>query len=273
MIDDITGVTGPRSIEAILAGERDPPPLARRRHERCQPDAETLALALQGHWREEPRCALQPALARSRLYHHTRDALDQRLEAARLTVADKRQGAVLEPRPRPRSLSHHAPRFHVRPSRFQLTGVALMTLDGFRPGSLALDLRAEIGMDRQPWPTEKHVCSWRCVCPGSQQTGGRLLSGRTRKHASRAARLVRLAACALARSPTALGAFYRRLKARLGPATARTATAHPRAQLVDRGVEDYAQPYRARMLTHLTRRAQPLGFERVPVAGTPAAGQ
>ena len=42
---------------------------------------------------------------------------------------------------------------------------------------------------------------------------------------------------------------------------------------VARGVEDDAQPYRARMLKHLTRRAQQPGCELVPVAVTPAAGQ
>jgi transposase len=81
-----------------------------------------------------------------------------------------------------------------------------------------------------------------------------------------------------------LGAFYRRLKARLGPAKALTATAHKLAQIVysrlkygkayvDRGVEYYEQPYRARMIKNLTRRAKQLGFELVPVTVTPAAGQ
>jgi len=114
------------------------------------------------------------------------------------------------------------------------------------------------------------------------QTTGRRLSGRTRQHASRAARSVRLAASSLARSQTALGAFSRRLKARLGPAKALTATAHTRATIVDhrrrdgkasvdRGAAYEAQPYRARVRKHLTRRAQHLGFELVPVRLTSVA--
>jgi transposase len=284
VIDDITGVTGTRIIEAILAGERDPQKLAGLRHERCQHDAETIALALQGNWREEHLFALQQALDLYRFYHHKLDELDQRIEAYLLTFEDKSQGEVLEPRPRQRSLSHNEPRFNVRQYLFQMTGVDLMTIDGFRSGYLALDLLAEIGMDMQPWPTEKHFCSWLCLCPGNKKTGGRLISGRTRKNASRAARIFRLAAYALARSQTALGAFYRRLKARLGPAKALTATAHKLAQIVysmlkygkayvDRGVEYYEQQYRARMIKNLTRRAKQLGFELVPVTVTPAAGQ
>jgi transposase len=162
VIDDITGVTGTRIIEAILAGERDPQTLARLRHERCQHDAETIALALQGNWREEHLFALQQALDRYCFYHHKLDELDQRIEAYLLTFEDKSQGEVLEPRPRQRSLSHNEPRFNVRQYLFQMTGVDLMTIDGFRTGYLALDLLAEIGMDMQPWPTEKHFCSWLC---------------------------------------------------------------------------------------------------------------
>jgi len=126
--------------------------------------------------------------------------------------------------------------------------------------------------------------SWLCVCPGNKKTGGRLSSGRMRKNASRAARIFRLAAYALARSQTALGAFYRRLKARLGPAKALTATAHTLAKIVynmlrygkayvDRGAAYYEQQYRERVLKNLQHRAKQMGFELVPVTVTPAAGQ
>lgn len=45
VIADITAVTGTRIIEAIVAGERDPQQLARRRHDRCQHDAGVIAWA------------------------------------------------------------------------------------------------------------------------------------------------------------------------------------------------------------------------------------
>lgn len=191
---------------------------------------------------------------------------------------------MLEAPPRHRKLSHHEPRFNVRQYVFQLTGMDLMPIDGVRTGSLALDRSAEIGTDMRPWPTEKHCCSWLCLCPGNKKTGGRLISGRTRQNASRAARIFRRAAYALTRSQTALGAFSRRLKARLGPAKALTATAHKLAKIVynmlkygkayvDRGAEYYEQPYRARVSKHLKRRAQQMGFELVPVGVTPAPAE
>jgi hypothetical protein len=284
VIDDITGLTGMRVIEAILAGERDPQKLARLRHERCQHDEATIALALEGNWREEHLFALKQAVELYRFYHEKLDELDQRIQAYLPTFADQSQGEVLEARPRQRKPSNNEPRFDGRQYLFQMTGVDLMTIDGFRTGYLALDLIAEIGLDMHPWPTEKHFCSWLCVCPGNKKTGGRLISGRTRKNASRAARIVRLAAYALARSQTALGAFYRRLKARLGPAKALTATAHKLAKIVynrlrygkayvDRGAAYYEQPYRERVLKTLKHRAKQMGFELVPVTVTPAAGQ
>jgi hypothetical protein len=282
VIDDITGLTGRRVIEAILAGERDPQTLARRRHARCQHDEATIAFALQGTWRAAHLCALPPAVALYRVSHAKRDEWDRRLQASRPTVADQSQGEVLDARPRQRQRSNNEPRVDGRQSLFQMTGVELLTIDGCRPGSLALDLIAAIGLDRHPWPTEKHFCSWLCVGPGHQKTGGRLISGRTRNNASRAARIFRLAASSLARSPTALGAFYRRLKARLGPAKALTATAHNLAKLVyhmrrygkaygDRGAASYAQHYRERGLKHLKPRATQMGFELVPVHLTSVA--
>jgi transposase len=172
VIDDITGLTGMRVIEAILAGERDPQQLARLRHERCQHDEATIALALQGNWREEHLFALKQAVELYRFYHEKLGALDQRIQAYLQTFADQSQGEVLDARPRQHKMSNHAPRFDVRQYLFQMTGVDLMTIDGFRTGYLALDLMAEIGMDMHPWPTEKHFCSWRCLCPGNKKTGG-----------------------------------------------------------------------------------------------------
>jgi hypothetical protein len=95
---------------------------------------------------------------------------------------------------------------------------------------------------------------------------------------------LRLAADSLTRSPTAVGAFYRRLKARLGPAKALTATAHKLAKIVynmlrygkayvDRGAAYYEQQYRERVLKNLKRRAQQMGFELVPVSITSAAAE
>jgi transposase len=81
---------------------------------------------------------------------------------------------------------------------------------------------------------------------------------------------LRLAASCLQRSQSALGAFFRRMKARLGTPKAITATAQKLARLIDtmlkhgtayvrQRLADYDQHYRDRIVQHVTRRAKALG--------------
>ncbi|MBI1917725.1 MAG: IS110 family transposase [Planctomycetes bacterium] len=280
VISDITGVTGLRIIDAILAGERDPETLAALRHEKCQNDEATIALALEGNWREEHLFALRQAVELYRFYHQKISELDRQIETYLQRLPDKSGGEIIE-RSRPRSRSRNEPAFNVPQYVLQLSGVDLTTLDGFRCGYNMLDLLSEIGTDMSAWPDEKHFASWLGLCPGIKKTGGRWLSGARPKNACRAARIFRLAAYALSRAKCALGAFFRRLKARLGSPKAITATAHKLARIlyrmlkygkpyVDQGMEYYEQKYRQRVLKNLKRRAAELGFELVAVAAAAA---
>jgi transposase len=273
VIEDITGVTGTRIIDAILAGERDPKKLAALRHERCHNDEATIALALEGNWRDEHLFALKQAVELYRYYRTKVSEADQQIEAHLKTFPDKSGGATLEARTVRRTTN--APYFDVRKHLFQISGVDLMTLDGFKNGYHALDLISEIGTDMSAWPSENHFASWLNLCPGIKKTGGRRLSGRRPKRAIRAANILRLAAYALVNSKSALGAFFRRLRARLGTPKALTATAHKLARIVyrmlkygkpyvDSGMEYYEQRYRERVLAGLKRRAQEMGFTLLP---------
>ncbi len=57
VVSEITGVTGMAILKAIVAGERDPQPLAQRRNPHGHHDADDIATALQGPWRAEHLCA------------------------------------------------------------------------------------------------------------------------------------------------------------------------------------------------------------------------
>ena len=92
----------------------------------------------------------------------------------------------------------------------------------------------------------------------------------------------RMAASTLLRADCALGAFARRMRARLGAPKAITATARKLAIIiynmlkygkayVDRGEEYYQEQYRATMVKNLKRRAKQLGFEVVEMAAQPVA--
>ncbi len=83
-----------------------------------------------------------------------------------------------------------------------------------------------------------------------------------------------MTAMSLGRAQTALGAFYRRLAARIGKPQAITATARKLAILVyralkgalvyrDPGAEAYDGQQRTRVLRRLRQRAATLGFELV----------
>lgn len=149
--------------------------------------------------------------------------------------------------------------------------------------STVLAALSETGTDMSAWPTEKHFASWLALSPGTKVSGGKRLSGRTRVSANRAATAFRMAAYALANSKCALGAFYRRLRARLGAPKAITATAHKLARIfyrmlktktpfVDTGQDYYERQYRQRVTRSLKRRAAQLGFQLVPLTSTASTG-
>jgi hypothetical protein len=83
-----------------------------------------------------------------------------------------------------------------------------------------------------------------------------------------------MAAVSVGKTSTALGAFFRRLAARVGKAKAVTATARKLAVLfynllrhgstyTDPGVDYYEERFRRRTLDNLRRRADALGFKLV----------
>lgn len=53
VLSDITGKSGIRIIEAILAGERDPKKLAELADIQCKTPKEEIAKALEGNWEED----------------------------------------------------------------------------------------------------------------------------------------------------------------------------------------------------------------------------
>jgi len=138
-----------------------------------------------------------------------------------------------------------------------------------------LVLLTEVGPNVSRFKSEKQFCSWLGLCPDNRISGGKVLSSRTRRVVNRASDALRMAASTLERSQSALGGFYRRMKARLGAAEGVTATAHKLARIVYRlikhgeayvrqGMEDYENKFRARRLKALQRTAKALGFELSP---------
>ena len=276
VVSDITGKTGMRIVRAILDGHRDPVALAALRDSRCKASVATIAQALEGNYRPEHLFALRQALALYETYQaHAREC-DTEIEAllSRLRAPEPPE----EPLPKPRHTTRqpNAPDFDVRAALYAMVGVDLTQIHGLGP-YLALKLVSECGTDLSAWPSSKHFVSWLCLAPGNQISGGKVLSAHTRRSKSRASALLRLAAVNVGKTDSALGAFYRRLAARVGKSKAVTATARKLAILFyntlrygmdysDPGASYYEQRHRTRVIHHLARRARQLGYTLEPAA-------
>ncbi|MGR2683108.1 transposase [Chromobacterium haemolyticum] len=272
VIATITGVTGMRIIRAIVAGERDPDKLAAMRDVRCKESLATIRAALVGNHRPEHVFALKQALALYDFYQNCIEECDQEIErtVARLNLCRPAPEVPL-PKAKHRSRMPSDPDFDVRTAMYQLAGTDLTQIHGIGP-FFALRLIAECGTDLSRWPTAKHFTSWLTLSPGCKISGGKILSAHTRKTSNRVTVALRLSAVAIGRSNTALGAFYRRLAARIGHAKAVTATARKVAVLFynamrfgmdyrDPGADYYKQQYRERVVKQLRCRAALFGFE------------
>jgi transposase len=283
VVSDITGVTGLLIIRAIVAGERDPAVLASYRDPRCHSSVETVRQALVGNIREEHIFALTQALELYDVYQAKVVACDGQIEAI-LKRLKKRAPPPANKLPvaRQRGRQPNAPAFDARAALYAILGVDLTQIHGLGP-YLALKLVGECGTDLAAWPSAKHFTSWLGLAPHNKISGGKVLSSKTRRTSNRASSLLRLAALTVGRTDTALGAFYRRLSARIGKAKAITATARKIAVLfyntlrhgmayADPGATYYEDRYRQRVLHNLQRRAKSLGFVLQPLEPIVQAG-
>ena len=278
VIRDITGKTGMDIIEAIVRGERSPRRLAQLRDPRIKSDEKTIAKSLRGHWRQEHIFELTQALELYRTYQDKIAQCDREIEAQLERFEDRSDGEPPAPNGKKRN-QKNAPRFDVQGQLYRMTGVDLTRIDGV-DAHTALKVVSEVGTDMTKWPTAKHFASWLGLSPNNRITGGRVMSSKTKASANRAAAALRLAANALHRSGSALGAFLRRKKAHLGAPKAITATAHKLARIiysmlrygqryVDAGAEYYERQYRQRALHTARRRAAQLGYQLVPMSDAP----
>lgn len=260
VVSDITGKTGMQIIKAILAGERDPFVLAGLRDQRCKNNEETIARSLHGNYRPEHLFSLKQAVDLY-VFYQSQIAECDRAILAQLAAFDDASG------------SGKGPPVNLEKALQRMTGVDLTEIDGIDTSS-ALKIVAEIGLDMNRWQSAKHFSSWLGLCPGTKVSGGKVLSGKSKQVANRAAATLRMAAFTLFNSKSSLGAYLRRQRARLGAPKAITATAHKLARLVyallkhgtpyiDAGQDYYEERYRRRVVQNLKRKAQEFGYQLI----------
>jgi transposase len=272
VISDIAGQTGQNIIRAIVAGERDAHKLARLRNYRVHASEEQIAQSLMGNWRDEHLFCLAQTLELFDTHQQLIAAADERIEAMLMRMQARAAGALAPNKNKGRT--KNAPAFDARSALYRWAGVDLTRIGGIDV-STALKVLAELGVDLSRFHSAKHFASWLGVCPGTRITGGKRISGATKRIRNRVAQALKLAASGLHRSKCALGAYYRRLAARLGAGKAITATAHKLARLiyailtkgeqfVQRSEDHYEAQVRLRSIRYLHKKAASLGFTLQP---------
>lgn len=289
-VSDLVGATGLRILDAILAGERNAKVLVELRDDKlCKKTTkEEMEKALEGDWREEHLFALKQALE---TYRHLLkqvvecdEKIQQALAELEIPEHTPPEGPIPQ-NPKAKEKAEAKPkkkRFHQNktgPSlKLDLTeelkrvcGVDLTQIIGLSVLSV-LTIISEIGLDMSRWRNAKAFCAWLGLCPRNKISGGRVLDSRTAHVVNRMAILLRIVAPSVGKTDTWLGIFHRRLRARLGPAGANTATARKLACLIyhllkyKEGYIDvdqlvFTEKIRTQRINRLRKQAEELGMQ------------
>ena len=276
VLSDISGVTGLKIIRAIVAGERDPHKLAQFRDKRCNKSKEEIAKSLEGYYKPEQVFVLKQAVELYDFYDGQLKNCDGELEKLYQQFETPKEPGTPPPSPRTGKRRKNQAHFDLAPALYRMTGVDLTQIDGVDELTIQKVL-SETGTNMGKWPTVKHFTSWLHLCPNNQITGGKIKQTGVQPSQNRASAALRVAAASLTHSDSALGAYYRRMRARQGAPAAITATAHKLARIFyamlkerkpyhDLGANHYEQQYRSRILHNLGRQAAKLGYRLEPTA-------
>jgi hypothetical protein len=235
---------------------------------------------LEGNFRKEHVFALEQAYKAYEFFHkqilECEKAIEQVLSAIepKLQLSEPESSTspvCVKKRSKKKSTFSRSPYCFDAPEKIKAVTVAdLTTIPGIDANTV-MKILSEIGTDISAWQSVKDFTSWLGLCPGNKISGGKVLSSRTKPSNNRVAQALRMAAVSLYRSKTAIGAFFRRMRSRLGAPKAVTAAAHKLARILYRmlasgtnyrevGENYYEQQYQERSVASLTRRAKEFGY-------------
>jgi transposase len=239
VVTDVRGVSARAILDALVAGESDGVLLADLARGRLRAKREQLAQAVVGRFAP----------------HHAFMITEQLSHLDYLDEAMERVSAEIE-------------------QRLQDEWEAVELLDSV-PGisqRAAEIVVAELGVDLQRFPSAKHLASWAGMCPGTKESGGKRLSGKTRKgNVWLRQVLIEIAHVASKTKDTYLAAQYRRIAARRGKKRALIALGHTILVIIyhilterkpyhELGGRYFDQRERGQVERRLVRRLERLGY-------------
>jgi transposase len=245
VVTDVLGVSGRAMLQALATGQRDAAAMAQLARGRLKKKQAELEQALQGEMNEAQRFVLGQLLQRVKELDAAQDKVNGQINRA---ICHKEHPELL------------------------MAWELLQTIPGVG-SQVAEVVIAEIGENmREVFPTARHLASWAAVCPGNKATGGKRLSGKTRK-GNRYLRstLVQAAWAASHTKQTFLSAMYHRLIRRLGKKKTLLAVAHAMTVIIyhvlDRreayrelGADYFDRNYPERQRKYLVKRLEALGY-------------
>lgn len=285
VLSDLVGVSGQRVVEAILAGERNTERLlALCEQSVLKKKRQRLSDALQGTWATQHLFALRQAWEAWRFCRGQIDQCDEQIRAVLEEMARTadRGGGGGAGGEGAKSVRAEKSRSKNAPNIEELPTLLHQLLQGRHPSGLpglsdytVLQLVSEVGTDLSAFPTEKHFTSWLGLVPGTHHSGKR--RRRQSRQGGRAGQIFRNVArsVGLTRN-TALGLFYRRVRALRGGLVASKAMGRKLAELyyrvmtrgmkfAEEGLARAQRRYEEIGRQRLARTARKLGFTLTPV--------
>lgn len=249
VVSDLTGVSSRAMLEALIGGERDPQVLAALAKGTLRSKIPALVDALTGRFKEHH--AFMARLHLDQIDTHTRiiDSLTERIEEAMAPFRTAREFLATIP------------------------GVSLKVADV---------IIAETGADMSVFETPGRLASWAGVCPGSNESAGRIRSAHILPGNKYLKAALGTAAMSASRSKdTYLTVRYRRIAARRGPMKAIVATQHSILNAVwhmlaegecyaDPGADHFTRLDPLRAKNGAIKKLNSLGFD-VTITPAPAA--
>lgn len=254
VVNDITGLTGMKIIQAICDGVTDGKTLAAFRHGNCRKSEEEIEKALQSNGREDYHFALRQEFDRYEFIQAQIIQVDEKIKKLikeHIEQDDTKRSLYIEPKVHKRVNKNTPKNMDINLAAYQyFDGIDLLAIEGFSYGTV-LTLMSELGENGiKNFSTSKAFTSWLRLAPNNKISGGKVLSNRTPKGSNRLKIALRQAANAIGNlKDTHLSNFFHRVAFRKGRTSAVSATARKLAVII------------WNMLTHQQQYSPPTMYE------------